>query len=81
VGHSYEALTIRSGLSSYRSPVDLTLGEIDEALEHLRAIPAEERGPAWSAYSDSLLEQRRALVGPPSTPAHETRVVTFSEKR
>jgi hypothetical protein len=35
-----------------------TLDEIEEALRHLRAVPAEERGPAWHAYCDSLLEQR-----------------------
>jgi hypothetical protein len=47
--------------------VDLTLGEIDEALEYLRAVPADERGPAWYAYSDSLLEQRREID--PHAPA------------
>lgn len=35
-----------------------TLAEIDEALTHLRAIPEPERGPAWRAYLDTLLEQR-----------------------
>lgn len=41
--------------------MSLTLEEIDEALEHLRAVPTEERGSAWFAYCDSLLEQRAAL--------------------
>lgn len=40
----------------------LTLDEIDEALQHLRAIPLEERGAAWYAYCDSLLEERRQLA-------------------
>lgn len=34
-----------------------TVAEVEEALQHLRAIPAAERGPAWHAYADALLEQ------------------------
>jgi len=45
-----------------------TLPEIDEALGHLRAIPADERGTAWYAYVNSLLEQRRKLA-PAEMPA------------
>lgn len=37
-----------------------SLEEIDEALQHLRAIPVDERGPAWSAYLDKMLELRKA---------------------
>lgn len=57
-----------------------TLAEIEEALDHLRAVPQEERGAAWHAYADSLLEQRRELAGPIITK-HETRLITFSETR
>jgi len=35
-----------------------TVAEIDEALDHLRQIPPDERGPAWQAYTDKLLEMR-----------------------
>lgn len=41
--------------------MSLTLAEVDEALTHLRAVPAEERGPAWHAYCDSLLEERARI--------------------
>lgn len=40
----------------------LTLAEVDEALEHLRAVPNDERGAAWHAYCDTLLEQRARLL-------------------
>ena len=42
--------------------MSLTIEELDEALLHLRAVPESERGPAWTAYADALLEQRTALV-------------------
>ena len=58
----------------------LTLGEVEEALDHLRAIPTEERGPAWHAYADSLLEQRVLLAGTPEQ-LRETRVVYSHEQR
>lgn len=35
-----------------------TLPEIDEALTHLRAVNETERGPAWTAYLDAILELR-----------------------
>lgn len=44
-----------------------TLAEVDEALEHAKGVPVEERGPAWWAFVDGLLEQRRELD--PETPA------------
>lgn len=40
---------------------DTTLGEIDEALRHLSLVPLDERGQAWHAYSDALLERRKFL--------------------
>lgn len=58
----------------------LTLSDIDEALTHCRAVPEAERGTAWQAYVDSLLEQRVLLAGTPAQ-LRETRVVTFSETR
>lgn len=41
--------------------MSVTLADVDEALEHCRAIPVEERGTAWQAYVDGLLEQRKAI--------------------
>ena len=38
-----------------------TIPEIDEALRHLSLVPLPERGTAWHAYSDALLERRRTL--------------------
>jgi len=35
-----------------------TVSDIDEALRHLSLVPEKDRGPAWHAYSDALLEQR-----------------------
>ena len=37
-----------------------TLPDIDEALTHLRAVNEDERGPAWTAYLDAILEMRAA---------------------
>ena len=45
-----------------------TLAEVDEALEHARAVPADERGAAWHSYVDGLLEQRRRLADLTSAP-------------
>jgi hypothetical protein len=36
-----------------------TIDDVDEALGHLRQIPPGERGPAWQAYTDKLLEIRQ----------------------
>jgi hypothetical protein len=58
----------------------LTLADVEEALQHLRAVPESERGAGWSAYLDSLLDQRVLLAGTESQ-LRETRVVTFSETR
>jgi hypothetical protein len=38
-----------------------TLAELDEALGHARQVPAEQRGSAWYAYVDRLLEQRAQI--------------------
>lgn len=38
-----------------------TIPEIDEALRHLSLVPDRDRGTAWHAYSDALLERRRNL--------------------
>lgn len=35
-----------------------TLPDIDEALTHLRAVNEDERGPAWTAYLNAVLELR-----------------------
>ena len=35
--------------------------EIDEALLHLSLVPEAERGAAWQAYADALLERRNRL--------------------
>ena len=40
---------------------DADLAEIDEALRHLSLVPETERGNAWRAYSDALLEKRAQL--------------------
>lgn len=32
--------------------------DIDEALRHLSLVPANQRGAAWHAYLDAILEQR-----------------------
>lgn len=38
-----------------------TLTEVDEALAHAQAVAVDERGAAWHAYVDKLLELRRDL--------------------
>jgi hypothetical protein len=40
---------------------DATLAEIDEALGYAKQLPANERGAAWHAFVDRLLEMRAAL--------------------
>ena len=34
------------------------LEDIDEALRHLSLVPEAERGQAWHAYLDAILEDR-----------------------
>lgn len=38
-----------------------TIEHLDEALRHLSLVPNEERGTAWYAYLDAILEQRATL--------------------
>lgn len=35
-----------------------TINEIDEALAHLAKVPEGERGPAWYAYLNTLLDAK-----------------------
>lgn len=42
---------------------DATINDIDEALRHLSLVPETDRGTAWHAYSDALLERRANLEG------------------
>ena len=35
------------------------LADIDEALTHLSLVPQSERGAAWNAFLDAVLEQRK----------------------
>lgn len=37
------------------------LSDIDEALGHLSLVPSGERGAAWQAFLDAVLEQRKDL--------------------
>lgn len=48
-----------SMLTSTIEKVDLS--DIDEALTHLSLVPTSERGAAWVAFMDAVLEQRREL--------------------
>ena len=43
------------------STADADLSEIDEALRHLSLVPEADRGQAWRAYSDALLEKRARM--------------------
>jgi hypothetical protein len=45
---------------------DATINDIDEALRHLSLVPDTERGNAWHAYSDALLERRAQILGDPN---------------
>lgn len=36
-----------------------TLSDIDEALTHLNQVPVADRGAAWRAYLDAVLDQRK----------------------
>jgi len=57
-----------------------TLAEVEEALAHATRVPIEDRGPAWWAFVDGLLEQRKELAGTDAQRA-ETRVVFSAEAR
>ena len=49
------------GASMATLVADADLSDIDEALMHASLIPEAERGPAWHAFTNALLEQRRTL--------------------
>jgi hypothetical protein len=36
-----------------------TLSDIDQALTYLNQVPVDERGSAWRAYLDAVLDQRK----------------------
>ena len=38
-----------------------TVEDLDEALRHLSLVPTPDRGVAWYAYLDALLEKRAIL--------------------
>lgn len=40
------------------------VAQLDEALMHASLVPLDERGPAWHAWTNALLEQRRRLEKP-----------------
>jgi len=59
------------------------IAQLDEALMHASLIPLNERGPAWHAWTNALLEQRRRLQTTPRTypPTPHTRVLQPQETR
>ena len=36
-----------------------TIFDVDEALTYLNQVPVAERGTAWRAYLDAVLDQRK----------------------
>ena len=65
---------------------DADLSDLDEALRHLSLVPAGDRGGAWYAYLDALLE-KRATIAEGKQQQHrdtwlrETRVIKATETR
>jgi hypothetical protein len=51
------------------------LDEIDEALTYAQAVPQDQRGAAWYAYTDRLLEMRSTATNTGATASgpHKTR--------
>ena len=50
---------------SHATDVEETQAEdIDEALRHLSLVPPADRGDAWHAYMDALLEKRNRSLTP-----------------
>ena len=41
--------------------LEQNVDQIDEALMHESLVPLNERGPAWHAWTNALLEQRGRL--------------------
>ena len=65
---------------------DADLSDLDEALRHLSLVPTAERGPAWYAYSDALLEARANIADghdqhQRDSWRRETRVIKAAETR
>lgn len=40
------------------------VSDVDEALRHLSLVPQAERGEAWHAYLDAILEKRSQASSP-----------------
>lgn len=40
---------------------EVDIAQLDEALMHASLVPLAERGPAWHAWTNALLEQRGRL--------------------
>jgi len=38
------------------------IADVDEALTHLNQVPADERGAAWQAYLNAILEERLRIT-------------------
>lgn len=49
-----------AGMSSAIETLD-KVDDVDEALRHLSLVPPADRGPAWHAYLDAILERRATL--------------------
>ena len=47
------------GVNSFTEQVMDTLADIDQALTYLNQVPVDERGAAWRAYLDAVLDQRK----------------------
>lgn len=41
-----------------------TIVDVDEALTYLNQVPVAERGAAWRAYLDAVLDQRKESEAP-----------------
>lgn len=46
--------------------------DVDEALRHLSLVPPSERGTAWHAYLDAILEQRNQQTLPVFSDKEQT---------
>lgn len=57
-----------------------TLDEVDTALHYLGQVPPDQRGPAWHAMSDKVLDHRRVLTESMNGQMHE-RVMVAPETR
>ncbi len=55
------------------------LNELDEALRHLSLVPPAERGDAWHAYMNAILEKRKNTIAP-TFSNREKRIIIAPEK-